>query len=70
MLVILMMAGRSLWRSAQEGDKNSNPILRAHRQRGQWLVKARREREGREVMARKETLKPQTALVDEVIARS
>lgn len=67
-MVILMMVESPLWRSAQE--RGSNPTLRAHRQRALWLMKARREREGREVMAWKETLKPKTALVDKVIARS
>lgn len=72
MMVILVRAGSSLWRSAQEGGgaDGSNPTLRAHQQHALWLIKARREREGREVMAWKGTLKPKTALVDEVIARS
>ncbi len=50
--------------------RTATPSFAPTGQRGLWLVKARREREGREVMARKETLKPKTALVDEVIARS
>lgn len=57
-------------RTGKGGADGSNPTLRAHQQHALWLIKARREREGREVMARKETLKPKTALVDEVIARS
>lgn len=57
-------------RTGRGGADGSNPTLRAHQQHALWLIKARREREGREVMAWKGTLKPKTALVDEVIARS